>query len=90
MPDIYKKLSDYPELSILDDDSLLLVSQDGTTYSMSGATLKALCNSGAVLPAVTVSDNGKILRVVNGAWTVDDFLITRTPNSGGGDTVNID
>lgn len=39
---------------------------DGTTYDLKDAVAREKANE---LPTVTSSDNGKVLRVVNGAWS---------------------
>lgn len=41
---------------------------DGVEYDVKDATARNLATS-SMLPKVTTSDNGKILKVVNGVWT---------------------
>lgn len=41
---------------------------------------KAGGGSGSSLPAVTASDDGKVLKVVNGAWTVAGVVATEVTN----------
>lgn len=48
----------------LSDDDLLLVYQDSSSLT------KKIKVEKLVLPRVSASDNGKILKVVNGAWAV--------------------
>lgn len=38
-------------------------------------TLAAYISEGGVLPLVTTTDNGKILKVVDGAWAIGTDLI---------------
>lgn len=48
----------------LSDNDLLLVYQDSSSLT------KKIKVEKLVLPRVSASDNGKILKVVNGAWAV--------------------
>lgn len=59
-------LLSYEWLRVLSNDNGRIIS-----YSIGGSGL----------PAVTASDNGKILRVVNGAWTLVDPITVYTGNS---------
>lgn len=61
-------IDDLTELTVsnLNANDLFLVYQDS-----SGLTKKIKAGN-LVLPAVTSSDNGKVLKVVNGAWAVSN------------------
>lgn len=54
-----------------------IVAGSGLSSSYSSGAL-TLTNTQTGLPAVTSSDNGKILRVVNGAWVVASISVTGT------------
>lgn len=44
------------------------VNSDGSEWAWTGEQWEELGKSSSVLPAITADDNGKFLRVVNGAW----------------------
>ena len=52
---------------------------DGTVVTIEDATalssITSLVNNGRVLPTVSTSDNGKILRVVGGVWSAEELPV---------------
>ena len=48
--------------------NVLTTSQYSSISSPSSSELYLITDDDGTLPAVTSSDNGKVLRVVNGAW----------------------
>lgn len=46
------------------------INVNGTAVTVTNGVAEITVQSGSGLPAVTASDNGKILQVVNGAWTL--------------------
>lgn len=75
-----------------DDFSWIITSADEETDADSSISLqnaldnKVSTSSDRLLPTVTASNNGKILKVVNGVWTLSDDAT----GGGGGSTVHVD
>lgn len=78
-----RKLSDKSAvLTMEDDDTIVLVMDDGNVRRITLSALTALLE---ILPNVTASDNGKALMVVDGEWVAGnlDTLPTATAASNG-------
>ena len=60
------KLSQKPAVdSMIDSDSFVIVTPDGNNRRITLTALRSMLN---LLPPVTAADNGKTLKVENGAW----------------------
>jgi hypothetical protein len=54
------------------NESISYINVDGQEHPIDAVTIngQSLPNDSAFLPSVSSSDNGKVLRVVNGAWVL--------------------
>lgn len=75
-----KRISELPNLSSIEDSALLVVEFNNVAYNLTGKQFKDFAKSvagsggsGGGLPSVTTADNGKFLRVVNGAWAAESL-----------------
>ena len=61
-------ISSLPAVEALDDDSLLVAEQQGEARQLKARLLKDYAQRATNVPSVSTADNGKFLRVVDGAW----------------------
>lgn len=80
MADTYKKISDFNVASSFGDNDLLLVSQNGTTKTVKGSTIKALAKAAGIdaakINSATVNTSGHLVLTTTDGTAIDVGKVT--------------
>lgn len=80
MADTYKKISDFSTAASFGDNDLLLVSQNGTTKTVKGSTIKALAKAAGIdaakINSASVNTSGHLVLTTTDGTSIDVGKVT--------------